>query len=913
MITPEIVTAYTQCKLRAYLLMRSNQQAADHEYVAILRETEEKNREVYIDQVRNDIQVSERFSLNGMERRVPVLYHAVLENDGMTALADMVEEVGSDSPQRMQVYAPIIVVGTYKISKEQKFRLAYTGYVLAQIQKEKPKSGKIVTSGGKVNRIKLGSFYKEVETVIKNLRVWRDDSSNGQPALILNKHCPSCAFLKTCESRALDSDDLSLLGGISEKEIYAYHKKGIFTITQLSYLFRPRKQHKRGKHAAVGLRYRASLHALAIRTRKIYIQEMPQLAKSKVSLYLDIEGVPDEDLYYLIGLLVVNGDQKRRHSFWADSKAHEGYIWDSFKSKVKEYPDAPIYHYGAYDAKAVQKLADRYENGSGSIIKRLVNVNSSIYGKLYFPVRTNSLKDLGTFVGASWSHPKASGLQSLVWRHRWGRSRNDEYRALLESYNQEDCEALYLLVAELIKIIETADTKWNVDFADKPKKHATNIGAQIHNELERVLEYAHADYERTKIHLQDREHISEEKDCQDGSNRPGYVRIAKTPSKVIRVPPRKKCPRCKSGIEVTDKFAEITVTDLVFGKNGCRKTTIKYCGKKVFCRKCKEHYNPRMIKELNGRVFGHAFMAWTAYQRIILRLPYKVITQVMEDMFSERTSQGTVVQFVRNMAVYYNDTERLLIQRLRESSFIHVDETKINIQGEDQYAWVFTDGKHVIFRKTATREASIVHEFLSGFTGILISDFYPGYDAVECRQQKCWSHLIRDINEDLWKEPFNQEFELFVVAVRNLIVPILESIQRFGSKKRHLNKYKRRVEQFYKKNIDSSVYTFEVTIKYQKRFRRYRDSLFVFLEEDGIPWNNNMAERALRHLAVQRKISGTFFDSFIADYLLLLGIAQSCRFQDKNFLRFMLSQEKDVDLFKRTRPLKYSRMVTEKT
>jgi len=379
------------------------------------------------------------------------------------------------------------------------------------------------------------------------------------------------------------------------------------------------------------------------------------------------------------------------------------------------------------------------------------------------------------------------------------------------------------------------------------------------------------------------------------------------------VPPRRKCPRCRNRVEVTDTAAEITVTDLVFSKNGCRKTITKYSGKKVFCRKCKEHHNPRMIKELRGRAFGHAFIAWTVYQRIILRLPFKVITQVMEDMFSERTSQATVVRFVRHLSAYYSDTEKLLIQRIRESHFVHVDETKINIQGEDHYAWVFTDGKHVVFRKTATREASLVHEFLSGFTGILISDFYPGYDSVECRQQKCWSHLIRDINEDLWKEPFNEEFELFVVDVRNLIVPILEAIQRFGPKKRHLNKYKRRVDQFYKKNIDRPAYTFEVTAKYQKRFRRYRDCLFVFLEDDGVPWNNNMAERALRHLAVQRKISGTFFDSFVSDYLLLLGLAQSCRFQEKNFLKFMLSKENDIDLFKRTRPLKYSREVTKKT
>jgi hypothetical protein len=60
-----------------------------------------------------------------------------------------------------------------------------------------------------------------------------------------------------------------------------------------------------------------------------------------------------------------------------------------------------------------------------------------------------------------------------------------------------------------------------------------------------------------------------------------------------------------------------------------------------------------------------------------------------------------------------------------------------------------------------------------------------------------------------------------------------------------------------------------------------------------------MAERAIRHFAVQRKISATAFsETGATEYLTLLGIAQSCKFQDKSFLRFLLSEEKDVDGFK---------------
>ena len=48
----------------------------------------------------------------------------------------------------------------------------------------------------------------------------------------------------------------------------------------------------------------------------------------------------------------------------------------------------------------------------------------------------------------------------------------------------------------------------------------------------------------------------------------------------------------------------------------------------------------------------------------------------------------------------------------------------------------------------------VAHDFLADYNGTLISDFYPGYDSVQCQQQKCWVHLIRDLNDDLWGNTF---------------------------------------------------------------------------------------------------------------------------------------------------------------
>jgi Transposase IS66 family len=298
------------------------------------------------------------------------------------------------------------------------------------------------------------------------------------------------------------------------------------------------------------------------------------------------------------------------------------------------------------------------------------------------------------------------------------------------------------------------------------------------------------------------------------------------------------------------------------------------------------------------------------YQRLVLKLPYGTIVQTMADLFQERISESTIIKYLCDLSVYYEQSEKRNAQLLFESPAIHVDETQVNIQGTNHYVWVFTNGKHVVFRFTETRESTVVHDFLSDYKGVLVSDFYPGYDSVSCAQQKCWVHLIRDINEDLWKAPFNTEFESFVLEVRNLIVPIFEAVERFGLKARNLKKFHADVERFYKTSIVGKEYEFEATVKYQKRFQRYKETLFTFLDRDSVSWNNNMAERAIRHLAVQRKISGTFYEKFVRQYLLLLGVAQTCRFQGKSFLKFLLSKVKDVNSFTASRPFRYSVPVT---
>jgi predicted RecB family nuclease len=906
-ITPDVLVAYRHCPRKAFLLLCTDEEGSPHDYASMLARLQAVNQAGFIGHLKQGHSDVRPYDGKLARDRREILIGVTLRVQDLEASCDVLMPVTRAASMRAHRYEPTIVVGTHTISQDQQLALLFVGYVLGRLQRAFPPIGTIVGLGEQAHRVPLAKRYAQIAPIVEVLRAWMRAPSADSPPVILNKHCPECQFRAGCLAQAERDDDLSLLDRMTPKARQRHHNRGIFTVRQLSYIYKPRRRGKRAPKAPV--QHQPELQALALRTGKTYLHELPALTRHEIELFLDIEGVPDQRWYYLFGLLVHQDGAATYRAFWADAPEHEEHNWRQFLAALDDFPATPIYHYGRYDHQAIATLTKRYQTDSAGLNQRLSNLNASVYGKVYFPVRSNRLKDIGRFLGASCSESEASGLLSLVWRQRWEETgaRDDKQRLL--TYNEEDCRALLALANELTRLRDAAAAEPTIDFAARPKRYATDSGELIHSQFGAILKSAHAGYEGAKISL-GRTARPVPADRRAPGAQPGHQgfgRLVPKAGRVVQVPRRRTCPRCDNRpLEPSDRSIERTVIDLIFTNSGCRKIITKYVGEYGNCSKCGQGHVPQEIHDLGHRTFGHGFLAWVMYQRLVLRLPYRAIAQVLDEQFRERISEGSIGNFLRHLAGYYAETGEICRQRLLESPFIHADETKINIQGSDQYVWVFTDGKHVLFRLTATREATVVQDVLKGYNGILIADFYAGYDAVNCRQQRCLVHLIRDLNEDLWRAPFDTEFEGFVQAVRDLLVPILEAVEKYGSKTRHLDKFRKLVDRFYRTTIVGSTYRSELARTYQKRLQRYRHSLFTFLEYDGIPWNNNMAERAIRHLAVQRKISGTFFASVAPQYLLLLGLAQTCRFQGKSVLKFLLSGEKDIDSFKAAKRVRSS-------
>jgi predicted RecB family nuclease len=90
-------------------------------------------------------------------------------------------------------------------------------------------------------------------------------NGTATPRLLLNRHCNKCEFGSECRAKAIENDDLSLIQTLQPKDIAKLNKKGIFTITQYAFTFRPRRKRRK---LSLPTKHDAALKALSIQSNE---------------------------------------------------------------------------------------------------------------------------------------------------------------------------------------------------------------------------------------------------------------------------------------------------------------------------------------------------------------------------------------------------------------------------------------------------------------------------------------------------------------------------------------------------------------------------------------------------------------------------------------------------------------------
>lgn len=870
MITEAILEAFLQCPLKAHYLL-SGRTPPKSEY----DEFDERVERIHVDKVRLALGSSLATEAAGA---LPLVH------EDLSTQPDALGRVGKST-----VVVPIRIFRRACISDLDRLRLGFDGLVIGHVHGKVSAHGvAIIGPNFRKSRIALPPFVRRSRRAVDALRVL---ASGPAPRLVINRHCETCGFRDECRRRAVETDDLSLMSGLKKAELAAAHKKGVFTITQFSHTFRPNRRRKR-------IRHEWALQALSIREKRTHVlvpPELPTRGTATPIIYLDVEGDTASNSYYLIGALEASG--AAHHSFWADSSEKKEDIWRRLVDLVERLGNCTLFHYGSYETVFLRRMIQRYPAYKPAVAaqlrERAVNVLALIHGHVHFPTLSNGLKDVAAHLGFRWTAPGTTGLQCALWRRKWEDEANDRLRHLITTYNADDCAALKVVVDALYAIRDGAPGNDVVDAGTiKPQslgKFRKNVF--VLPDLEFINNCAYFNYQRERIFLRTNPTVRKalRRESRAAHRKPRV-------NHVVAMRPPARCPRCGVDRPYRHKRFKKTQLDLRLGPGYVKRWVTEYGSAQYRCRSCGKTWFLKKYLAIATK-YGRNLGCWLVYQAIAQKQSSGSIIETLGEAFGIHVHRQKVQIQKHEFAEFYRQTYRGILRRIARAPMVHVDETKANIIGESGYVWVFAAQDDVAFVYTSSRDGSILGRVLGRFRGVLVSDFYAAYDSMPCPQQKCLVHLIRDMNDDLFRNQLDPELRELVQAFSDVLKPIVSTIDAYGLKRRHLRKHKRTVSGLFHE-LAEREYRSEVAEKNRTRILKCHEKLFTFLDYDGVPWNNNGAENAIKEFATLRRcIGGVSTENGMGDYLILLSIRQTLKRRGFGFLDFLLSGKRNLERF----------------
>jgi hypothetical protein len=424
----------------------------------------------------------------------------------------------------------------------------------------------------------------------------------------------------------------------------------------------------------------------------------------------------------------------------------------------------------------------------------------------------------------------------------------------------------------------------------------------VHPDFQQINKCAYFDYQRDRVYVRSSPRLKRLKARR--TRRIVQSRRLRLNARV-RIEPS-HCPRCDgTDIAVAPLGKKINCVrprrkrafDLVYTPAGIRRRVIECKTSAYECFTCSHSFVPELHERLD--TYFHGLKSWVMYQHVGHCISLGSIKRMCEDFFGLRINVAYLHMMKGLLGRYYRRTVEVILRDMLVGNVLHVDETEVKLRDKPGigYVWVFASLEEVVFMYRPTREGNFVKEVLKEFRGVLVSDFYSAYDSLSCPQQKCLVHLIRDMNQDLLNNPFDEVLQKMTRAFGSLLRAIVSTVDQHGLKRVHLRRHEGQVSRFCD-DLSGQPCASDSAEALRTRLLRYRDKLFTFLRHDGVPWNNNNGEHALRQFAYFREhADGLMTETGLNSYLTLLSIAETCRYRGVSFLRFLASREVDIGGF----------------
>ncbi len=315
------------------------------------------------------------------------------------------------------------------------------------------------------------------------------------------------------------------------------------------------------------------------------------------------------------------------------------------------------------------------------------------------------------------------------------------------------------------------------------------------------------------------------------------------------------CPNCSGSLTGWDSFVTHTVEDIILPAT---KTVItRYLKRRYYCSNCQKEIVAAHPNEVPSSHFGVTTLSLILLLKQKLHIPLPGIVFLLQNIWGlSLTPAGVQTQLVIARKLFTNPYQQLLKQ-VRGSPVKHADETTWKVLGKLFWAWIICTKDSSYLAIEEGRGGEVADRLLSASakTSVLVRDDYGGYQKLQLNHQSCWAHLLRKVRDYAKLEGSSDEVRLLKDEL-NEMFDNLNTVTKlpFDQQDRE-QKY-----QYHLRQIDQIIrrtYIHEDVKRVQTRIRNQRANLLTALLYEDVPLTNNQAERDLRGLVIQRKISGS--------------------------------------------------------
>jgi transposase len=330
--------------------------------------------------------------------------------------------------------------------------------------------------------------------------------------------------------------------------------------------------------------------------------------------------------------------------------------------------------------------------------------------------------------------------------------------------------------------------------------------------------------------------------------------LVSQPDQIVEVKP-KFCKECQTELgQVEAVLVDVNqVTELPEAKAEVIEVR-QYSAGCPCCGKVETEEPPAGLEM--ERSFGARLEATVVYYRQEQHMSYVRTQAAMHNLHGVEISEGGIDKIMQRAGKRAIEDVKVIEAEVQQSAVIHCDETSSRVAGNNYWQWVFCSVTAVLHVIRFDRSFDVIKEIMGTRKAeVWVSDCYGAQMMASSKwHQLCLAHQLRNLMAvielyptNFWARHVHLLFQ-YAIHLHNQRQKIPEIV--FSNR---IERIERLFDQLLNQTLDQPEER-----RLQKRYRKYRQALFVFLYRTDASPTNNLSERHLRPSVIHRKVTGCF-------------------------------------------------------